>query len=291
MSTPVRHHFTPQFYLGRWCKDDGLLCVVRRFGTEIKSYRRAPKAVGFKNNLYSFSDTYPTDDIAALETDLLSPLDNAASAVVGKLIANETLTPEERRLWAVFLAGMRARTPESVELIKRTWDGILSSEMQAGQAEYESLRTDDDPATLLEWVESRYPGLAENLGLMNMTSVLRSEAVNKIQRMSWHPLDFAASPHRLLCSDRPCVFTAGLDDPDCVIGLPLSPTNGFIAFNPGSRAQAALMQHGPRVIAAALNHNVVQQAKSEAYSLGAADAPRSFYQRYLRDSAIQPETK
>jgi hypothetical protein len=68
--------------------------------------------------------------------------------------------------------------------------------------------------------------------------------------------------------------------------LPLSPRHAFIAFYPNSEAQAALTQHGPTVIAAALNKNVVSQAKDRAYCFEKGDAPERFFQKYLVSQPI-----
>jgi hypothetical protein len=170
------------------------------------------------------------------------------------------LDPKERQMWAAFLAGMRARTPENITLVREMGTRLIKSEVSTGHPEYEKLKEEGDPDTLLEWMESQYPGITENFGLANLPRLFAGTVVPKIMSMAWHPLDFRDGPHALLSSDRPCVFTTGIDDPNCIIALPLSPRHGFIAFYKDSKAQAALMQHGPRVIGDALNKNVVAQA-------------------------------
>lgn len=290
MSEPARHHYTPQFYLSAWCSEgkggEGeRLCVVQNFNRQIRFTRRAPKAIGFQDHLYSFSDSLPTPEPAALETQLFSPLDNKGKVLITKLIAGERLDPEERRLWATFLAAMRARTPENIALVKELGTRHVKWELTKGQGEYEALKTEGDPETIVEWVESRYPGLIDNFGLSTFPRVLAGEVILKIEKMTWHPLNFSDGRHRLLSSDRPCVFTAGIDDSNCIIALPLSPRHAFVAFYHDSQAQAALRRHGPTVIAAALNQNVVGQAKERAYCYSNGDAPEGFYRKHLISQA------
>ncbi len=286
MSDPVRHHYLPQFYLRPWCGDDGLLVVARNFSGTIKFYRRSPKAVGYEDHLYSASDSLPTPEPAALETRLMSPLDNLGKTLVDKLIANKRPSEEERWLWAGVLAMLLARTPEKIDLIKQTGTHIVEKEFATGQTEYESLREAEDPESFMEWVESRFPGLRENFGLMSLPRVLKFDGVRKIKELVWHTLEFPESCDTLLSSDRPLVLSGGIDDPDSIVAIPLGPRNAFIGFRRGSRAQAALTRQGPPVIAKVLNQSVVGQAKQEAYCLNQSDAPASFYQTHLRDSKV-----
>jgi hypothetical protein len=288
MNAPVRHHYTPQFYLRAWCRpgpagEGDQLYVVQNFAREIRYTRRAPKAIGYQDHLYSFSDTVPAPDRAALEVQVFSPLDAKAADVAQKLVNNETLNRDERAVWAVFIAAMRARTPENIEFLRTTGPDHLRVELGKGQEEYENLREEHDPATVVEWVEERYPGLIENFSLARLPHILTGDVITKVDRMAWHPLNFEDCRFPLLCSDRPCVFTAGIDDPNCVIALPLSPRHAFIAFYRNSQAQKALTQHGPSTIAAALNHNVVTQARDRAYSQNRGDARDRFFKKRLVD--------
>lgn len=290
MNQPVRHHYTPQFYLSAWCSpgpagEGDRLYVVQNFDGQIRYTRRAPKAIGFQDHLYSFSDTLPTSEPAALEAKVFSPLDNKGKVLAGKLMADQRLNAEERRIWAVFVAAMRARTPENIALVKERGAEHVKLELGKGQGEYEAVKEEGDPETVVEWMESQYPGLIENFSLASIPRVLAGNVVVRINKMAWHCLDFGGGRHRLLSSDRPCVFTTGIDDPNCIIALPLSPRHAFMAFYPKSESQAALTRHGPTVIGAALNKNVVSQAKDRAYCYGTGDAPEGFYRKYLVEHA------
>jgi hypothetical protein len=242
--------------------------------------------VGFQDRLYSFSEDVPAAERAALETKVFQVLDDRGKSLVANLMADQRLDSEERGVWAMFIAGMRLRAPENIALLKEVGARHVRLELGKGQGEYEALKEEGDPETFLEWVESTTPGLIQNFSLASVPRVLAGAVARKINKMSWHSPNFGDGRHRLLCSDRPCVFTAGIDDPDCVIALPLSPTRAFIAFYPGSRAEATLTQHGANVIGAALNRNIVTQAKQRAFSLGKHDAPESFFEKYLALSPV-----
>jgi Protein of unknown function (DUF4238) len=98
---------------------------------------------------------------------------------------------------------------------------------------------------------------------------------------SWNIVNFERSSKLLLSSDRPCVYTEGLDKPDCIIALPLSPRHAFFAFRPNSRAQRRLMNIPISKLAAKLNDNVVRQAVTRAYCEPPGDAPDVFFLRRL----------
>ena len=283
---PVRHHYLPRFYLSAWCSpgapgEGDRVYVVQNFDGAITFSRKAPKATGFADHLYSFTKSLPTPEPAALETKFFSQLDSKGAELIAKLKGGVRLNKEERGFWATFIAAMRARTPENVALVKDIGSSHVKLELGKGQGEYEKLKESGDPETIVEWIESQFPGLVENFSLASIPRVVSGKVVLKIDKMAWHCLDFSAGKHRLLASDRPCVFTTGIDDPDCVVALPLSSQHAFLAFYPDSKAQATLTRHGPTVIAAALNKNVVTQAKDRAYCFSKGDAPEGFYQHYL----------
>ena len=108
-----------------------------------------------------------------------------------------------------------------------------------------------------------------------------NRVIQDVLSFSWHIVIFELSSKPLLTSDRPCVYTEGLDKPDCVIALPLSPRHAFFAFRPDSHAQHALMKTPASLLAAGLNESVVGQAVTRAYSQNKGDAPDEFFRRCL----------
>lgn len=177
---------------------------------------------------------------------------------------------------------MKIRTPENVEKIKVEGRRALVREMESGQPEYAMLKGVTDPATAVDWLEVNRPGLIESIGVGQLPKIAsNTRAMQNVLSFSWHIVNFETLSKPLLTSDRPCVYTEGLDNPDCVIALPLSPRHAFFAFRPNSHAQRALMRTSISRLAAGLNESVVGQAVTRAYAQKTADAPDGFFLRCL----------
>ena len=188
-------------------------------------------------------------------------------------------------LWAQFLTSMKIRTPENVQKIKLEGQNALVHEMEAAQSEYAMHKSAADPATAVDWLKLNRPGLVENMGVGLLPKIASNpKAMQDVLSFSWHIVNFENSSKPLLTSDRPCIYTEGLDKPDCVIALPLSPRQAFFAFRSKSNAQRALMCTPTSRLAAGLNDSVVGQAVTRAYSERASDAPDNFFLRRLSPS-------
>jgi hypothetical protein len=283
MSSPVNHHSVPQFYLSRWTSEkDKKLWEVRNFNGAISRERRTTKQTGFKPHLYSYSEDYPVKERAEIEIKFFSKLDNEGAKIVAKFLADEDLNKKEKIIWAQFLAGMRVRTPESVQKIKAHATDYVTKELGLGNAEYKALKQKEYPESFIQWVAQQRPGLTENIGVSQIPKIASNpQALTDILRMAWQSFSIENTAHLLLSSDRPCIFTAGLQNEDCIIALPLSPKCAFFAFYPGSKAQTHLMSTPVNTLVAALNRNVIAQAKERAYCHNASDAPDSFFKKYL----------
>jgi hypothetical protein len=177
---------------------------------------------------------------------------------------------------------MRIRAPENVEMLKIEGSKAVVREIESAQAKYAVLKLDIDPETAVGWMEINHPGLIESFGVMQLPKVVSNpKLMQDVLAFSWHTVHFEWSSKLLLTSDRPCVYTEGLDEPDCVIALPLSPRHAFFAFRPNSRAQRSLMNTPISKLAARLNQEVIGQAATRAYCVGPGDAPDQFFLRYL----------
>lgn len=115
---PKDHHFVPKFLLKRWYAPG---CTTfwryrREPNGDISAKHCGVNGVGSVDYLY----TLGTDGMSItgssspkLETEFFAPLDNGASLIHGKLIAEgvDALTPEERRTWARFVSSLLERSP------------------------------------------------------------------------------------------------------------------------------------------------------------------------------------
>jgi hypothetical protein len=130
----------------------------------------------------------------------------------------------------------------------------------------------------------RRPGLARDMGLEHIPGLASSDQiVNDLLAMAWYSVSLTGSSLRLLTSDRPCVYTTGLQNRDeCVIALPISPEHAFIAFYPESKAERGLKALSQKELAGAINQSVVSQAGERAYCQRSADAPDTFFRKWLK---------
>jgi hypothetical protein len=132
--------------------------------------------------------------------------------------------------------------------------------------QYESLRQDGIPMTLAEWTEQKYPGLIDDFGLSFFHKLIDDSRVGTmILRMRWWLWDFSRVRRDLLLADHPCIFTAGIDDSNLIIALPISPKKAFMAT--GSDHVAAIMRRQePKHLAVRLNESSLYQARARIYA-------------------------
>lgn len=286
MQESKKHHHVPVFYLARWAGDNGKVNVVRNINGKIVRGRRTPQHLGFEYHLYSYAEEFDAADRAEIETKFFKRLDDAGARIIAKMINGDVLARRERILWAQFLLAMKVRTPENVSMIRAAFGKAVAQEMEAAQPEYAALRRDHDPPTAMGWLEANRPGLAQSLGVGQLPKLASNpQAMQDVLSFDWHAVDFGETGLRLITSDRPCVYTEGLNKPDCVIALPLSPRQAFFAFRPNSRAQRSLMRADVDLLLAALNESVASQAAARVYVQAAEHAPDEFLLRRLSASA------
>ena len=116
-----RHHYTPQFYLRQWASGSDR-CVwqyTRQTSGSIKEKRVAPKATGFREDLYTVERvgiSLPADQPDIIEKTVMSRVDNDAANVLNKLRSGSvaSLTKGDRKAWALFLNSLLERTPDKL---------------------------------------------------------------------------------------------------------------------------------------------------------------------------------
>jgi hypothetical protein len=129
------------------------------------------------------------------------------------------------------------------------------------------------------WVERYAPALIDNYGKSILPGIVTHQSTgNEIIRMHWGVLGGSGASPDILTCDRPLYFSHGINDPKCVIALPLSTRAIFLA----SRDQVSL----DRLIAMensalinAINQTIVTQAERNVY--GAHDRALSFVEYWL----------
>ncbi len=285
----MRHHYIPQFLLRAWAGADEKIEVFWVDPQHLRSSRLAPKFTGYEDDLYALT----TSEVAgmkqqAVETTFLQRLDDLAARVLHKMSATGfvDMTPEDRCVWVYFIMSLRSRTPEVVSQLHTEGSNYLEDSLDERPEEYEAISETTDPPTLMEWTEQRFPGLIENFGKISLPSfVCNPEIGQKILSMRWWLWDFKGQKNHLLLADRPCIFTMGIDDPDLVIALPISPWKAFMATKT-ERIDSTMRQQRLKDLLMRMNENSLSQAQARVYARNASPS-RFIYNRLIEWKSAQ----
>ncbi len=281
----MRNHYVPQFLLRQWVKDSDK--KLESFRVDIKglpSNRQAPIGTGYEDNLFALS----RDQVAgmtkhAIEESLFRVIDNDASLVLQKLCTQKlsTLNPKEDQDWVRFLMSLRTRQPKAITSIIENSDKNFRKELSKSPEEYKQLAGEEDPQTLEEWTEGRFPGLIENFGMALLDRLIDNPSIGtKIIGMTWWVWDFSDLSNHLLLADNPCIFTTGIDSDDLVIALPISPHQAFIATK-SERVSKIIRNQSTKSLLTKINESSVAQANTRIYALD--DSPRKFILNRLKE--------
>ncbi len=275
----MRQHYVPQFLLRSWANGtpDGRVEAFRFDLPNLVSARRAPVGTGYEENLYSLTrDKVAGMDKHAVERHLLSHIDTAAAGVMQKLLTTglKSIAFEERCDWIRFLVSLRLRQPHMIDLLRTQAAEGLRKSLASDPEEYEPFAGPDDPPTLEAWAESRFPGVVENFGMSFFHELVNSwDAAKKLLPMKWWLWDFSTCGNELLLADQPCIFTSGIDDPELMVALPISPAKAFMMTR-SDRAADALRGQVPKVLLQRLNESSLNNFKARIYATD--QGPRRF---------------
>jgi Protein of unknown function (DUF4238) len=228
--------------------------------------RKPSSAVAKERDLYSLSDV-PLDQTQRVEKEFMGKIDNAAALILKKLRAGNrhNLCPEERQAFTYFLMSLRARHPDAVQMSKRLGAEAIAIELGRNPEEYEALRGDGDPPTLMEFAKQVMPGQLNNIGVNTIQDVIVEQSTaERIFLMDWWIYETKSIDIDFLTSDRPCLLAGNAKSGKCVIALPLSPTMTlFITNTP--EAKDRLIKLGDRTIVKRINKEIVRHADKYVY--------------------------
>jgi len=267
----MKHHYVPVFLQRAWAgaSPDRKVEVFRLDLDGIPSSRRCPKYTGYEEDLWALSkDQVAGMSCQALEKLLFSRIDNDAAIVRRKLEEQglRVLTSDDRENWARFLMSLRLRQPDLVRTLKDESAEQLRTVLGEQPEQYEKLAGCDDPPSLVEWTEKKYPGLIENFGLSFFAELGDIPEVGiSLMRMKWWIWDFSATPHDLVLADNPCIFTSGITDPNLIVALPISPKKAFLAIQTG-RVSESLRRQNRKTLVQRINESSVLQACVRIYA-------------------------
>lgn len=282
----MRNHYVPQFLQRPWAGVDGALQVFRMKGGRFETFRQVPKGNGYEEDMLSLTrETVAGMAKHAIEKVVLQAVDDEASKVRNKLESGQliSLTLEERSAWVCFIMSLRLRQPSNIIYLRNESEAVLRRNLAEAPEEYEAFAGNAAPATLEEWTELMFPGAIENFGLSFFHELLDDPGVgNKLLRLRWWVYDFSTCSNHLLLADHPCVFAGGIDHPDLVVFLPISPRKAFLATR-GELTAQALRQAEPKGLISRLNDASVKQANERVFARNLS--PSRFVENRLPASA------
>jgi hypothetical protein len=200
--------------------------------------RISPKVTGGEKGLYEFTNVEP-EFANSPERDFFTRVVDGPGHIALAKIREEgldSLSPDERVDWAVYMVAATMRTPDSVKRARAMGPQVLAAELDWKPEEYAKLRADHDPPTLAEWLKRNAPAYQENFGIISLTGAILDEGlVLPILQMHWHVADMSDVPIQLLTSDRPLWVSEHPSGERCWIVFPISPTKLFMAARPDMR--------------------------------------------------------
>jgi hypothetical protein len=282
VSDPERHHHLPIFYLKQWAALDGRVIRYYRPHREVVAHPIAPKNTGYEESLYSL-EGYKPEQRNVIEKNFMAPeVDDPAVAPLRIFLERRPvseLTLPMKQAWTRFLMALHVRSPGRVQQITSQGAEALRAMLSKDPEEYEAVRKPDDPPTLVGWVERYAPALIENYGKTLLPGIMTHQATgNEIIRMHWGVLGSSGANPDILTCDRPLFLSHGIDDPKCLIALPISPRAIFLASREQGTLDKLIGMESSALIRAA-NESIVTQA--DRYVYGAHGRALGFVERWL----------
>jgi Protein of unknown function (DUF4238) len=187
----------------------------------------------------------------------------------------------DRERWAIFVMSLLLRNPRQIDNIKTAAEAFYASFADFA-SNYATMRQPYEPDTYEEYMALfQQPGMPE-YGAKILRSLIFNDTIRKhILTMDWQVVTLSNSPVPLLTSDNPVIRTKGLEKPDALLMLPLSPNEFFVAFNQGETDMRKWIcdsnSHGRFI--EAMNEFVVQHAIEYVY--GDDDTQLAFVERFF----------
>jgi hypothetical protein len=293
MNDPIKHHYSPQFYLRQWAGADGRLFRYHRPNDQTVVSRRSPEYLGFEDYLYTVQGE---DDPQILEKGFFSNVDNYAAPILETLsrlgpglviLGRNDLRNDSRSDWTRFINSLQLRGPHSLTEI----DAVLQERVQEnferdhGEA-YRAEKQPDDPDSVYEYAQRYAPRWLADAHKFLLTQMIDHEQVGDvIVNMIWAVVDVSDAPHTLLTSDRPYITSHGLLLPECLLSVPISPTRLFVAANDRRRLEVLAAQSSKDTVRNA-NNLVVRMAVENVY--GNNDSHKAYVEKRLRQKNQPP---
>ena len=266
-----RQHYVPQFLLRNWMGPD---CKVGSFRKDLPGMpysRLSPRATGYEEGVYSLKGV-PEEDINAVEEKILGPIDSSSAQAINKILDSgfSEIDSEDVHWLLTLVASLELRRPAIIEDLKE----LAHSKM------VEAIEDGSELAEMLLGIVECHPEITSNLPRKNLGLYISSYTRSLIEELrafvlvDFKKMDLKNRTDHLLLSDFPIIRTNGLEDPNVVVALPLSPWQVVLGFKT-PKARDELMSHNPpEILLSAINRDSLYQAITRIYALD--ETPRRF---------------
>ncbi|CAG4892216.1 DUF4238 domain-containing protein [Paraburkholderia saeva] len=282
MARHVYHHYVPRFLLEGWSTSHQLTRFQWVRGT-LEVRKVGTKRIAGREHLYALH--HVPDDPQFVEREFMGPLiDDPAARVYRRMLASrDALSDNQRSVWTRFLMSLRVRAPDVIDRLRDDAADELTRRLVEQPDGYDALRGSGDPATLFDFMETHRPGFIADFGIRMLPDLMNHAPIaQKIFQMYWWTQRFDAATVDLLTCDRPLIITPALNDPGCILALPLTPRLAFFATHTLDVAKRVGSTPASR-LARALNQDTVRVADRQVY--GANDRQAEFVRRHFRRPA------
>lgn len=187
--------------------------------------------VGFVKDLYASPGVEPSKS-QWLESEFLQQIDSKAARCLAKMLQSppRNLNDVEQSAWSVFIRTLHHRSPEALRATQFHGMRIWEETVRGLGDRYQELRTETDPATLDEYIESHSQAEVYRAVLEFFPSTMMSDRVgqflNDLQRVV---IEIDENVPNLLISDAIPIRTNGLANRGGHYAIPLSPTRLLVA--------------------------------------------------------------
>jgi hypothetical protein len=293
MNDPIKHHYSPQFYLRQWAGADGRLFRYHRPNDQTVVSKHSPEYTGFEDYLYTVRGR---DDPQIIEKGFFSNVDNYAAQILEAMsrlgpgvviLGHGDFGNDQRSDWTRFINSLQLRGPHSLTEIDAVLQDRVRENIERDHGEaYRAAKQPDDPESVYEYAQRYAPDWLADAHKFLLTQMIDHEGVGHvIVNMIWAVVDVSDAPHTLLTSDRPYVTSHGLLSPECLLSVPISPTRLFVAANDRRGLETLAAQSSKDTVRNA-NNLVVRMAVKNVY--GNDDSQLAFVDKRLRRPSQPP---
>lgn len=212
----MKQHFVPQFLLRRWTGGSGQLYrYTQPFQTKVHQRQVYPSECGFAENLYN--------EVAGeswFETETLQIIDNTASDVLLKLIAQEEISSTEKENFGVFVRSALHRSPHMM----RAFEVRIRGQKVDLHSKFRQQASSGKRPESLAAIDLAFADTSNDRGIHLLPGLLTTEKITGwLNAAKWMVFKRPEGAHRLLISDDYVFRSRGLARKGGYLMMPLSP--------------------------------------------------------------------